>query len=125
MIYRKVTDLISEHRYSVMLLGPRQTGKSTLLKSLSPELTLNFADESTFLEYSSNPGRLQAVLAASRAKTVFIDEVQRLPSLLNTVQSLLDENKGKLRFFLSGSSARKLRRGQANLLPGRVIAYRL
>lgn len=53
-----------------------------------------------------------------------IDEIQRIPSLLNTVQALIDEDKRR-RFFLTGSSARKLRRGGANLLPGRIHAYSL
>jgi predicted AAA+ superfamily ATPase len=75
------------------------------------------------LSFSSDPERLEALMKSSKAKTIFIDEVQRLPSLLNTLQSLLDSNKGKYKFYLSGSSARKLRRGQANLLPGRILTY--
>jgi predicted AAA+ superfamily ATPase len=62
--------------------------------------------------------------AAPGRKTVFIDEIQRIPSLLNTVQHLLDRPGGP-KFYLTGSSARKLRRGQANLLPGRIFTYEL
>lgn len=58
-------------------------------------------------------------------QTVFVDEVQRLPSLLNTIQTLLDASPPRYRFFLTGSSARKLRRGKANLLPGRIFVYQL
>lgn len=56
--------------------------------------------------------------------TIAIDEVQQIPSILNTVQSLIDDNK-QYKFYLTGSSARKLRRGQANLLPGRILPFSL
>ena len=58
-------------------------------------------------------------------KTVFLDEVQRVPALLDAVQVSLDESPGRFRFLMSGSSARKLRRAQANLLPGRVHVHRM
>jgi predicted AAA+ superfamily ATPase len=125
MYKRALAPLLLDSKYSILLLGPRQTGKSTLLRGLKPDLEINFADEQVFLSFSANPQRLQEMLAGSRPKTIFIDEIQRLPSLLNTVQALLDTHKGRYRFFLSGSSARKLRRGQANLLPGRVLAFYL
>ena len=53
-------------------------------------------------------------------KTVFIDEIQRIPRLMNTIQVIVDNNP-KIKFYLTGSSARKLRRGKANLLPGRIL----
>lgn len=68
---------------------------------------------------------MAALPPAQRQQTIFIDEVQRLPSLLNTIQTLLDTSRPRYRFFLTGSSARKLRRGNANLLPGRIFAYQL
>jgi predicted AAA+ superfamily ATPase len=77
------------------------------------------------LSHASDPALLEQRLAAARPKTVFVDEVQRLPRLLNTIQSVLDERAKPPRFFLTGSSARKLRRGRANLLPGRIHTYRL
>lgn len=111
---------------SVLLLGPRQTGKSTLITGLAPELTVNLAHEPTYLDFLRNPAELEQRLAGAGAPaSVFIDEVQRLPSLLNTVQTLLDARPTRSKFYLTGSSARKLRRGQANLLPGRVHAYSL
>ncbi|MBT7713468.1 MAG: ATP-binding protein, partial [Deltaproteobacteria bacterium] len=108
-----------------MLLGPRQTGKSTLIKILKPELTINLADEGEFLLFTQNPDELKQRLASTQYKTVFIDEVQRLPGLLNTVQSILDDQDNMIKFYLTGSSARKLKRGKANLLPGRVFNYQL
>ncbi len=129
MLTRRLTGHLRGSRTSTLLLGPRQTGKSTLMRSLGPELAFNLADEQTFLLFAANPGELRARLGAhlkkSTAVTVFIDEVQRLPSLLNTVQAIIDEDPKRYRFLLTGSSARKLRRGNANLLPGRVHAYQL
>jgi len=125
MIERTLEKLLRASRKSLLLLGPRQTGKSTLVASLKPDLTINLAHEPTFLEFARNPEELEQRLGAARnLRTVFLDEIQRLPSLLNTIQSILDRG-GRPRFFLTGSSARKLRRGQANLLPGRVHTYSL
>jgi predicted AAA+ superfamily ATPase len=80
--------------------------------------------ESTYLEFAANPRRLEELLNASRPSTVFIDEIQRLPSLLNTIQAIIDENAKAPKFFLTGSSASKLKRGAANLLPGRLYTYK-
>jgi uncharacterized protein len=111
---------------SFLLLGPRQTGKSTLVASLEPDVEINLAHEPTFLEFLRNPSELEQRLPRSGTQgTVFIDEIQRLPSLLNTVQFLLDRRENRLKFCLTGSSARKLRLGQANLLPGRIHTYTL
>jgi uncharacterized protein len=124
MLARLVGESIRRSKKSVLLLGPRQTGKSTLMRSLAPDLELNFAREDTFFELAQNPRALEERLAAARPKTVFLDEVQRLPGVLNTVQAILDEPSPP-RFLLTGSSARKLRRGRANLLPGRIHTYSL
>jgi uncharacterized protein len=124
MITRFVAAEIRKTRKSVLLLGPRQAGKSTLINSLKPELTINLADEMEFLTHSSQPDELAKLIAMENPKTVFIDEVQRLPRILNTVQALVDKQKG-LKFYLTGSSARKLKRGGANLLPGRVLNFQL
>jgi predicted AAA+ superfamily ATPase len=129
MIARQLGPTLARSTKSVLLLGPRQTGKSTLMATLAPELTINLAHEATYLEFARSPRELDERLAAlprGRARhTVLIDEVQRLPSLLNTVQALLDRPGNRLRFLLTGSSARKLRRGNANLLPGRIHTYHL
>jgi predicted AAA+ superfamily ATPase len=127
MYERVLGSRLARSRRSVLVLGPRQVGKSTLLQGLRPDLTLNLASAATYRDYVTHPERLEDELRAApaRLRTVFLDEVQRLPSLLDAVQVLLDEHPGRFRFLLSGSSARKLRRGQANLLPGRVQSYRL
>ncbi len=130
MINRLLRNRLLETQKNILLLGPRQTGKSTLLGSLSPTLTINLIHEPTYLSFASNPNELESRLASlnrfdhADTPSVLIDEVQRLPSLLNTIQYLIDGEK-QLRFLLSGSSARKLKRGGANLLPGRVLTYGL
>lgn len=124
MIARFITPEIKQSKKSVLLLGPRQVGKSTLLESLKPDLIINLALEGEFLKFTSNPNELENRIEELNPRSIMIDEVQRLPSLLNTIQVLIDQKKGR-RFYLSGSSARKLKRGSANLLPGRLFNYRL
>jgi len=109
-------------RKSFLLLGPRQTGKSTLVRTLGPELEINLADEETYVAFLRDPGLLKQRIRGT--SNVFIDEIQRIPSLLNTVQFLLDQERPP-KFLLTGSSARKLKRGEANLLPGRIFMYEL
>ena len=127
MLTRLISTKISQSNKSVLLLGPRQTGKSTLLQYLNPTLSFNFADEETYVTFASNPGELKSRINFNNLvdkQTILIDEVQRIPSILNTVQSIIDDKKN-IKFLLSGSSARKLRRGKANLLPGRIHTFNL
>ena len=123
MIRRALQPVLEKSKKGVLLLGPRQTGKSTLIRALSPDLTVNLAHEPTYLDFARNPKELEERLAAGSPETIFIDEIQRLPGLLNTIQALLDEPAQRRKFYLTGSSARKLRRGKANLLPGRIHNY--
>jgi predicted AAA+ superfamily ATPase len=103
---------------SHFLLGPRQTGKTSLVHhSLKEAKVYDLLDTSIFLALSRNPGRLAEELKP-RESIVVIDEIQRLPILLNEVHRLI-ETRG-IRFLLTGSSARKLRRGGVNLLGGRA-----
>jgi predicted AAA+ superfamily ATPase len=103
---------------SHFLLGPRQTGKTSLVrKSLPDAKVYDLLDTSTFLALNQNPGRLAEELSP-RDRVVVIDEIQRLPELLNEVHRLIEERG--VRFLLTGSSARKLRRGGVNLLGGRA-----
>jgi len=105
-------------RKSHFLLGPRQTGKSTLIRHALPGVRIyNLLDSATFLTLSRQPERIAQELTA-KDKIIVIDEIQRLPELLNEVHLLMEE-KG-VRFLLTGSSARKLRRGGVNLLGGRA-----
>ncbi len=112
---------------SWFLFGPRQTGKSTYVTSLlSPkDLYIDLLPQRSFLDYAKNPGRIReeilAHLQQHKDPICVIDEVQKIPSLLDEVHELI-ESKG-IRFILTGSSARKLRRGGANLLAGRAYTY--
>lgn len=124
-INRKISPLLLSTEKSVILLGPRQVGKSTLIESFRPDLSINLADELEFLRFSSNPGELPLLIQLQKPKTVYIDEIQRLPKLLNSIQAIIDKEKKRIKFYLTGSSARKLRRGGANLLPGRVLNFNL
>jgi predicted AAA+ superfamily ATPase len=114
---------------SYFLFGPRQTGKSTFVKSLlSPQdLYIDLLPQRNFLSYAKNPGRVReeilAHLETNADPLVIIDEIQKIPSLLDEVHELI-ESRG-IRFILTGSSARKLRGGGANLLAGRAYTYHL
>jgi predicted AAA+ superfamily ATPase len=103
---------------SHFLFGPRQTGKTSLIRhSLKGVRSYDLLETSVYLTLSQNPGRLGQELEP-RDEIVVIDEIQRLPVLLNEVQRLIEERG--IRFLLTGSSARKLRRGGINLLGGRA-----
>ena len=115
---------------SCFLWGPRQTGKSTLLKSLFPQAhRYDLLLSSTYQRLLRRPSLLreEALAAgldgASQSDPIIIDEIQKLPMLLDEVHWLIENRK--LRFILCGSSARKLRRGHANLLGGRAVRYEL
>lgn len=105
-------------RKSHFLIGPRQTGKTSLIRHSLPEARLyDLLDTATFLSLSQNPSRLAQELSP-RDRVIVIDEIQRLPHLLNEVHRLIEEHG--VRFLLTGSSARKLRHGGVNLLGGRA-----
>ena len=113
-------------RKSFFLFGPRATGKSTLIKQqLSASATvIDLLDSRLYLRLLNSPHDLESIIHSdNKSGIVVIDEIQRVPELLNEVHRLI-ENK-KLTFLLTGSSARKLRRGKANLLAGRVWEARL
>ncbi len=119
-----------ERGKSVLLLGARQTGKTTLINRFKHDLLISFVQPDVRQQYEKSPhllkGEVEALTAAQAGKRplVILDEVQKVPVILDVVQDLID--RGKANFILTGSSARKLRRGaQVNLLPGRVVAFRM
>ncbi len=129
-MYKRILDLNLFTQESCFLWGPRQTGKSTLLKQLFPEAKyydLLLSDQ--YHKLLRNPGILREELLALEAKSkiknnpVIIDEVQKIPILLDEIQWLITNTD--LKFILCGSSARKLKRGHGNLLGGRAIRYEL
>ncbi len=106
------------------LFGPRGTGKSTWLKNeFKAEVYIDLLRSENFMDYSQDPSLLRSRLLARRERKiqVVIDEIQRVPQLLNEVHALIEDFPGKYYFALTGSSARKLRRSDANLLAGRSL----
>ncbi len=105
-------------RKSHFLLGPRQTGKTFLIRqSMKGARLYDLLDSSVYLALSQDPTRIAQELTP-QDRVVVIDEIQRLPELLNEAHRLIEERG--VRFLLTGSSARKLRRGGVNLLGGRA-----
>ena len=129
-MYSRILDLDETlKRKSLFLLGPRQTGKSTLLKSKYPDaLYINLLLNKEFQIYINNPSKLSEVVLyhfqENKQKLVIIDEIQKIPALLDEVHQLIEQEKS-IRFILTGSSARKLKRSGANLLGGRASMYYL
>lgn len=126
MFLNRLQNLKKLSDFSCFLWGPRQVGKTSLLEKLYPDsLFFNLLDPKLYEEFVLNPSLLQErILALPRNQSpVIIDEVQKIPKLLDVVQHLI--TKYGIQFILSGSSARKLKRGAGNLLGGRAIRYEL
>ncbi len=117
--------LFQPPKKSFFLFGPRGTGKSTLLKTLFPQAVFfNLLMERQYQKYLADPEIFYNEVQAIPAKSlIVVDEIQRLPSLLNYVHQLIEEKKWT--FALTGSSARKLRKTGVNLLAGRAITRSL
>ena len=119
---------VTHYNDSLCLFGPRQTGKTCLIKeTLSPDIYIDLLKHSEFLRYANDVSLLSKEVQAlsGRGKLlVVLDEIQRVPELLNEVHSLIERFK-QAQFVLTGSSARKLRRAGVNLLGGRAITLHL
>ncbi|MBI5507536.1 MAG: ATP-binding protein [Deltaproteobacteria bacterium] len=122
MVYNR---LMPPPRQSFFLLGPRGTGKTTYARAAFPKARrVDLLDETLYQGYLAEIGRFHGELAAlPPGSWVIVDEVQRLPQLLNEVHRLIEDRR--LKFVLTGSSARKLRRGGVNLLAGRALGKTL
>ena len=115
-------------RESFFLWGPRQTGKSMLLKATYPDaLWYDLLNTDLYVRLMENPSLLREELRYANTATtggfVVVDEIQKIPALLDEVHWLIENTR--LVFGLCGSSARKVRRGHANLLGGRAVRYQL
>jgi predicted AAA+ superfamily ATPase len=124
----RILDMKLPDKQSAFLWGARKTGKSTYLREKFPDsIIYDFLKTDVFFELSKNPSLLREQLLAKKAHDlkapIVLDEVQKVPQSLDEVHWLI-ENKG-LRFILCGSSARKLKKGHANLLGGRAWRYEL
>jgi uncharacterized protein len=132
LIYRllnKKFERILKRGKSILLLGPRQTGKTTLINKYKADLEITLLISKVRRQYETDPDQLIREVKAldhtnNRIPLIIIDEVQKVPDLMDGIQYLIDEKLGQ--FILTGSSARKLRHNKnINLLPGRIIKLRL
>ena len=125
MIHRIVKPLESN---SFFLFGARGTGKSTFLKDYFASekvLWIDLLDPLQEEQYALHPNSLKEEIAQQEPPWVVIDEIQKVPKLLDVVHQLIENSKKKVLFALTGSSARKLKRGAANLLAGRAFMNHL
>lgn len=121
---RRFIELPPPGEETFFLWGPRQTGKSTLLHTLYPEaLWIDLLKSEEYRRFTERPETLREIIAYQNAGFAVIDEIQKVPPLLDEIHWLY-ENKG-VHFALCGSSARKVKRGSANLLGGRGMRYEL
>lgn len=125
---KNITEILASGK-NILLLGPRQTGKTTLINQIFANKRMNLANPKDRLRYEKNPAILTSEIEeiaekADKLPIIIIDEIQKLPTLMDAIQDLIDRQVAQ--FLLTGSSARQLKkRGSTNLLPGRVIPLRL
>lgn len=123
MLHRKQIFLDNEGQ-SLFFWGARQTGKSTLLKAMYPNaLYIDLLKTDLYYRFLKEPKLLREIVEANRNKLVIIDEIQKIPILLDEIHWLIENYKTQ--FILSGSSARNILRSGINLLGGRAIRYEL
>ncbi len=125
MTYKRLLQLPENPKKSFFLWGPRQTGKTTLLKAVYPDaLRIDLLKTDDLVRFAQRPALLrELVLGQPADKVVVIDEIQKAPALLDEIHYMIQE-RGQV-FVMCGSSARKLRRGQVNLLGGRAVRHEL
>jgi predicted AAA+ superfamily ATPase len=116
---------VGSGKQSLFLWGARQTGKSTLLKQLFPDgLWFDLLKSDVYRRYQKDPSQFREVIIANTtSKVVIVDEIQKLPELLDEIHWLIENYQ--VRFIMSGSSPRKIIRSNANLLGGRGLRYEL
>lgn len=123
MYRRSISEPLLEQQ-SFFLFGPRGTGKTTWLRSeIKDGFFIDLLDSDYFHALQANPSRLEGIIPKKHRSWVILDEVQRVPALLNEVHRLIEHKK--IAFILTGSSARALRKKGVNLLAGRAIKYHL
>ena len=123
MFTRQLCIPLEQHK-SFFLLGPRGTGKTTWLHQKVPAaLFINLLRAEFYLPLAANPAHLRQLIPPQHSDWIVIDEIQRVPQLLNEVHDLI-ESSGHA-FILTGSSARKLRGNSVNLLAGRALTYHM
>lgn len=122
--FRRLLELSNNQKTSCFLFGPRGTGKTWWLKETFPDaLYFDLLQGDLYIELLSRPARLEELIPPSYQNYVIIDEIQRIPDLLNEVHRLIESKK--IPFILTGSSARTLRRRSTNMLGGRALTYHM
>ena len=123
-MFKRILSLPLDQPSSLFLFGPRGTGKTSWIKTnMSSALYFDLLDFSLYGSLSSNPARLERLIPPGHRDWIVIDEVQRIPQLLNEVHRLIESKR--YRFLLTSSSARSLRRRGVNLLAGRALRYHM
>jgi predicted AAA+ superfamily ATPase len=128
LIANKINSLLKK-KSSILLLGPRQTGKSTLIKKSENALYINLALNRERRRFEKDPDLLideiRAIeIVGKKTPLVIIDEIQKVPELLDSIQVIIDDHLAQT--IITGSSARKLKKqASLNLLPGRVVSLRM
>ena len=123
-MFERLIQINRQSKHSMFLFGPRGTGKTSwLCQRFNQALYFDLLNDDTYTELSAHPTRLSAKIPPSYQDWVIIDEVQKIPAILNEVHRLIE--KRQLRFILTGSSARKLKQQGVNLLAGRALTYHM
>ncbi len=123
-MFNRILKLPLEGKSSLFLFGPRGTGKTSWIKTYLPDaIYLDLLDFSLYSSLLAEPNRLENLIPPNYTNWIVIDEVQRVPELLNEVHRLIESKK--YRFILTGSSARALRKKGVNLLAGRALKYHM
>jgi predicted AAA+ superfamily ATPase len=127
-MYTRTISLTKNNNF--FLFGARSTGKTTIVKSFFPEeqsYIIDLLEPETEDRHARNPGLLAETInqCPEKIKFIIIDEVQKVPRLLSVIHQVLQNKRDRFHFILTGSSARKLKRGGADLLAGRAFVYYL
>ena len=123
-MYKRLLKIPDSLDKSFFLFGPRGTGKTWWVKeSFADSIYLDLLDTHLYMELKSDPIRINNYIPTNNSKWIIIDEVQKVPALLNEVHRLIEEKGYK--FILTGSSARSLRKKGVNLLAGRALIYNM
>lgn len=124
MRYKRLLHIAKNQNKSAFILGPRGTGKTQWVKTYFPDdIYINLLKASDYLRLEAAPHHIEHYIPDGCQQWIVIDEIQKLPALLNEVHRLIESRR--LKFILTGSSARSLRKKGVNLLAGRALMYHM
>ena len=123
-MYKRLLERPLKGKQSFFLFGPRGTGKTSWVREKLPgAIYIDLLKTANFIDLSARPGRLEEMIPPGFDNWIIIDEVQKIPILLNEVHRLIEEKN--YRFILTGSSARTLKKKGVNLLAGRALSFKM